>query len=51
MAYVKFMANTLRKEQNADDQAEITVVQERKSILRTSSKASVVRVAETRYEE
>lgn len=42
VAYVKFMAHTLRKEQNEDDQADVKIVHEKKSILRTTSKASVV---------
>lgn len=39
---MKFMARTMRKEQNADEEAEVQVLQERKSILRTTSKANVV---------
>lgn len=42
VAYVKFMAHTLRKEQNEDDKADVKIVHEKKSILRTTSKASVV---------
>lgn len=41
VAYVKFMARTLRKEQTADD-AEMQVVSEKKSILRSTSKTALV---------
>lgn len=36
------MAHTMRKEQNADEQAEVKMVSEKKSILRSTSKGSVV---------
>lgn len=47
VAYVKFMAHTFRKEQNADEQqTEVKIVQEKKSILRSTSKGNVVIVDE-----